>query len=170
MLIDRAVDNLRVKLLEEFVVVALVVRGVPVPPAVGPGRRGHAAGRRVWRRSSSCTGRASARTSCRSAASRSRSAPWSTLGRAGRGGAQAHRSLRGRARRRPDAAERWQLVSERAVEVGPALFFSLLVITLSFLPVFTLEAQEGPLFSPLAFTKTYAMAAAAGSRSRSCRC
>ena len=46
--------------------------------------------------------------------------------------------------------------------MGPALFFSLLVITLSFLPVFTLEAQEGRLFSPLAFTKTYAMAAAAG--------
>jgi len=59
-------------------------------------------------------------------------------------------------------AERWALVSQAAVEVGPALFFSLLVITLSFLPVFTLEAQEGRLFSPLAFTKTYAMAAAAG--------
>ena len=53
-------------------------------------------------------------------------------------------------------------MAEAAVEVGPALFFSLLVITLSFLPVFTLEAQEGRLFSPLAFTKTYAMAAAAG--------
>ena len=54
------------------------------------------------------------------------------------------------------------LVEEAAEEVGPALFFSLLVITLSFIPVFTLEAQEGRLFSPLAFTKTYAMAAAAG--------
>ena len=53
-------------------------------------------------------------------------------------------------------------MSDASVEVGPALFFSLLVITLSFLPVFTLEAQEGRLFSPLAFTKTYAMAAAAG--------
>jgi Cu(I)/Ag(I) efflux system membrane protein CusA/SilA len=53
------------------------------------------------------------------------------------------------------------VVGEAAVEVGPALFFSLLVITLSFVPVFTLEAQEGRLFSPLAFTKTYAMAAAA---------
>jgi len=62
----------------------------------------------------------------------------------------------------PPAAERWRLVSQAAVEVGPALFFSLLVITLSFLPVFTLQAQEGRLFSPLAFTKTYAMAAAAG--------
>ena len=53
-------------------------------------------------------------------------------------------------------------MTEAAVEVGPALFFSLLIITLSFLPVFTLEAQEGRLFAPLAFTKTYAMAAAAG--------
>ncbi|WP_445366643.1 efflux RND transporter permease subunit [Methylomonas sp. BW4-1] len=56
----------------------------------------------------------------------------------------------------------WQVMTEAAVEVGPALFFSLLIITLSFLPVFTLEAQEGRLFSPLAFTKTYAMAASAG--------
>ena len=57
--------------------------------------------------------------------------------------------------------ERWQVVTEAAVEVGPALFFSLLIITLSFIPVFTLEAQEGRLFAPLAFTKTYAMAASA---------
>jgi copper/silver efflux system protein len=64
--------------------------------------------------------------------------------------------------RRPEDAERWALMAQAAVEVGPALFFSLLVITLSFLPVFTLEAQEGRLFAPLAFTKTYAMAAAAG--------
>ncbi|HEW98047.1 MAG TPA: efflux RND transporter permease subunit [Beggiatoa sp.] len=58
--------------------------------------------------------------------------------------------------------EHWQLIATAAGEVGPALFFSLLIITLSFIPVFTLEAQEGRLFSPLAFTKTYAMAAAAG--------
>ena len=57
---------------------------------------------------------------------------------------------------------RWDIVAKAAAEVGPALFFSLLIITLSFLPVFTLEAQEGRMFSPLAFTKTYAMAAAAG--------
>ena len=57
---------------------------------------------------------------------------------------------------------RWRVVGEAASEVGPALFFSLLIITFSFIPVFTLEAQEGRLFSPLAFTKTYAMAAAAG--------
>lgn len=56
----------------------------------------------------------------------------------------------------------WQIIGDAAVEVGPALFFSLLIIVLSFIPVFTLEAQEGRLFSPLAFTKTYAMAAAAG--------
>ena len=56
---------------------------------------------------------------------------------------------------------RWQIVIESASEVGPALFFSLLIITVSFVPVFTLEAQEGRMFSPLAFTKTYAMAASA---------
>ncbi len=56
----------------------------------------------------------------------------------------------------------WHVITEAAVEVGPALFFCLLIITLSFIPVFTLEAQEGRLFGPLAFTKTYAMAAAAG--------
>jgi Cu(I)/Ag(I) efflux system membrane protein CusA/SilA len=61
-----------------------------------------------------------------------------------------------------DAKTRWSVVTEAAVEVGPPLFFSLLIITLSFLPVFTLQAQEGRLFAPLAFTKTYAMAAAAG--------
>ncbi|MES2918722.1 MAG: efflux RND transporter permease subunit [Pseudomonadota bacterium] len=56
----------------------------------------------------------------------------------------------------------WRVIVEAASEVGPALFFSLLIITLSFIPVFTLEAQEGRLFGPLALTKTYAMAAAAG--------
>ncbi len=56
---------------------------------------------------------------------------------------------------------RWQVMREAAVEVGPPLFFSLLIITLSFLPVFTLEAQEGRLFAPLAYTKTFAMAASA---------
>jgi Cu(I)/Ag(I) efflux system membrane protein CusA/SilA len=63
--------------------------------------------------------------------------------------------------RQLDGEERWQVVTDAAVEVGPALFFSLLIITLSFIPVFTLQAQEGRLFGPLAFTKTYAMAAAA---------
>jgi Cu(I)/Ag(I) efflux system membrane protein CusA/SilA len=63
--------------------------------------------------------------------------------------------------RRPSATEQARLIAEAAAEVGPALFFSLLIITLSFVPVFTLEAQEGKLFGPLAFTKTYSMAAAA---------
>jgi Cu(I)/Ag(I) efflux system membrane protein CusA/SilA len=57
---------------------------------------------------------------------------------------------------------RWEVMRQAAVEVGPPLFFSLLIITLSFLPVFTLEAQEGRMFAPLAYTKTFAMAAAAG--------
>lgn len=59
------------------------------------------------------------------------------------------------------AENRWKIVADSAAEVGPALFFSLLIITVSFIPVFALEAQEGRMFSPLAFTKTYAMAAAA---------
>jgi len=57
---------------------------------------------------------------------------------------------------------RWQVIAQASIEVGPAIFFSLLIITMSFLPVFALEAQEGRMFHPLAFTKTYAMAAAAG--------
>ncbi|MBW8373143.1 CusA/CzcA family heavy metal efflux RND transporter [Stenotrophomonas sp.] len=64
--------------------------------------------------------------------------------------------------RDPEGEERWELMATSAIEVGPALFASLLVITLSFVPVFALQAQEGRLFSPLAYTKTYAMAAAAG--------
>ncbi len=70
----------------------------------------------------------------------------------------AHKKLEGRAL---EGEERWRVITEASVEVGPALFFSLLVITLSFVPVFALEAQEGRLFSPLAFTKTYAMGASA---------
>lgn len=57
---------------------------------------------------------------------------------------------------------RWQVIGDAAQEVGPPLFFSLIIITLSFVPVFALEGQEGKMFSPLAFTKTYAMAASAG--------
>ncbi|WP_333678595.1 CusA/CzcA family heavy metal efflux RND transporter [Dyella sp.] len=62
----------------------------------------------------------------------------------------------------PQGAARWALIAEATVEVGPALFVSLLIIALSFVPVFALQGQEGKLFKPLAFTKTYAMAAAAG--------
>jgi Cu(I)/Ag(I) efflux system membrane protein CusA/SilA len=61
----------------------------------------------------------------------------------------------------PTGADHWRVITDASIEVGPALFFSLLIITLSFLPVFTLQAQEGRLFAPLAFTKTYAMAASA---------
>jgi Cu(I)/Ag(I) efflux system membrane protein CusA/SilA len=78
----------------------------------------------------------------------------------------AHKHLERWAHEHPAAAleaeARWKVIGDAASEVGPALFFSLLIITLSFIPVFSLEAQEGRLFSPLAFTKTYAMAAAAG--------
>jgi Cu(I)/Ag(I) efflux system membrane protein CusA/SilA len=77
----------------------------------------------------------------------------------------AHKHLerfREEAGRDPASVERWQLMGTAAAEVGPALFVSLLVVALSFMPVFALEAQEGRLFAPLAYTKTYAMAAAAG--------
>jgi copper/silver efflux system protein len=78
----------------------------------------------------------------------------------------AHKKLEEWSHANPEQAltgdARWRVIGDAAAEVGPALFFSLLIITLSFIPVFTLEAQEGRLFSPLAYTKTYAMAAAAG--------
>ncbi|ARU31480.1 CusA/CzcA family heavy metal efflux RND transporter [Sulfuriferula sp. AH1] len=78
----------------------------------------------------------------------------------------AHKHLEAWHRQSPDqppsAAQHLQLIAQAAAEVGPALFFSLLIITVSFVPIFTLQAQEGKLFAPLAFTKTYAMAAAAG--------
>ena len=69
-----------------------------------------------------------------------------------------HRHLQGS---NPTREQRWQIVAQAAAEVGPALFFSLLIITVSFLPVFALQAQEGRMFAPLAYTKSYAMAAAA---------
>ena len=61
----------------------------------------------------------------------------------------------------PDEPTRWRIITDAAAEVGPALFLSLLIITFSFIPIFSLQGQEGRLFAPLAFTKTYAMAAAA---------
>ncbi len=76
----------------------------------------------------------------------------------------AHKQLEQSARDKGEALtqpERWEAVADASREVGPALFFSLLIITVSFMPVFTLQAQEGRLFSPLAFTKTYAMASSA---------
>jgi Cu(I)/Ag(I) efflux system membrane protein CusA/SilA len=69
----------------------------------------------------------------------------------------AHKHLEHDAGKKPH----WRIIADASTEVGPALFYSLLVITVSFMPVFTLEAQEGRLFKPLAFTKTYSMAAAA---------
>ncbi len=77
----------------------------------------------------------------------------------------AHKRLEEWQHQHPDATldnkTRWQVITDASVEVGPALFISLLIITLSFIPIFTLEGQEGRLFGPLAFTKTYAMAGAA---------
>jgi Cu(I)/Ag(I) efflux system membrane protein CusA/SilA len=74
----------------------------------------------------------------------------------------AHKHLEHEAAKPPaERREHWQVILDASKEVGPSLFYSLLVITVSFIPVFTLEAQEGRLFRPLAFTKTYAMAAAA---------
>lgn len=78
----------------------------------------------------------------------------------------AHKKIEAWREQHPDeelkGEQHWRVITDAAVEVGPALFFCLLIITLSFIPVFTLQAQEGRLFGPLAFTKTYAMAAAAG--------
>lgn len=77
----------------------------------------------------------------------------------------AHKRLEEWQHQHPDATldnkTRWQVITDASVEVGPALFISLLIITLSFIPIFTTEGQEGRLFGPLAFTKTYAMAGAA---------
>lgn len=64
--------------------------------------------------------------------------------------------------RQPQAQDYWSIAAQAAIEVGPALFCSLLIVTLSFMPVFSLAGQEGKMFSPLAFTKTYAMAISAG--------
>ena len=162
LLIDRAVDNLRAKLVEEFVVVALVcaaflfhLRSAMVAVVTLPAGVLVAFIVMHWQGVSanilSLGGVAIALGAMVDASV--------VLVEAAHRHLEHFEEAQGR---RPTASERWHLVSEAAVEVGPALFFSLLVITLSFLPVFTLEAQEGRLFSPLAFTKTYAMAAAAG--------
>ena len=161
-LIDRAVDNLRTKLLEEFAVVAVVcalfllhLRSALVAVVTLPVGVLAAFGVMHWQGVSanilSLGGVAIALGAMVDAAV--------VLVEA------AHKQLEhfeAQHARPPSPAERWDLVTLAAVEVGPALFFSLLVITLSFLPVFTLQAQEGRLFAPLALTKTYAMAAAAG--------
>jgi len=161
-LIDRAVDNLRSKLIEEFFVVALVctaflfhLRSALVAVITLPAGILAALIVMHWQGVSanilSLGGIAIALGAMVDASV--------VLVEAAHKHLENFTEQHGRA---PDLAERWALVAEAAVEVGPALFFSLLVITLSFLPVFTLEAQEGRLFAPLALTKTYSMAAAAG--------
>jgi copper/silver efflux system protein len=161
LLIDRAVDNLRTKLIEEFIVVALVcavflfhlrsafVAVVTLPVGVLAAfivMRWQGVSANIL----SLGGIAIALGAMVDASI--------VLIENSHKHLEAFEHQHGRA---PTLAERWELVTEASIEVGPALFFSLLVITLSFVPVFTLEAQEGRLFSPLAFTKTYAMAAAA---------
>ena len=161
-LIDRAVDNLRVKLIEEFVVVALVcavflfhLRSALVAVVTLPVGVLTAFIVMHWQGISanilSLGGVAIALGAMVDASVVLVEAVHKQL-----------EHFEEKHGRQPTLTERWALVTQASVEVGPALFFSLLVITLSFLPVFTLEAQEGRLFSPLAFTKTYAMAAAAG--------
>jgi len=161
-LIDRAVDNLRVKLIEEFIVVAVVcavflfhIRSALVAVVTLPVGVLTAFIVMHWQGVSanilSLGGVAIALGAMVDASVVLVEAVHKHL-----------EHFEERSGRAPTLAERWELVAQASMEVGPALFFSLLVITLSFLPVFTLEAQEGRLFSPLAFTKTYAMAAAAG--------
>lgn len=160
-LIDRAIDNLKLKLGEEFVAVALVcavflfhLRSALVAVVALPIAVGMAFIVMRWQGlNANILSLAGIALACGAALD----------------GVvvmleAAHKHIEGfehEQGRPPNTAERWRLVTDAAVEVGPALFFSLLVITLSFLPVFTLEAQEGRLFAPLAFTKTYTMAAAA---------
>nr|WP_283627060.1 efflux RND transporter permease subunit [Alteromonas macleodii] len=94
-----------------------------------------------------------------SASQRDSASQRNSASQVGSGSAQSQTSIPTSAKL--SAAKRWELVIKSTTEVGPALFFALLIITVSFIPVFALEAQEGRLFAPLAFTKTYAMAAAA---------
>ena len=161
-LIQRAIDHLRSKLLEEFVVVGLVclaflfhLRSALVAIVA----------------SARCTGSiadhaAAGRQRQHHVAGRHRHRDWGDGRR--RGGDDRERSSTSNSGGKHTPAKRstpvshWRVIGDAATEVGPALFFSLLIITLSFIPIFTLEAQEGRLFAPLAFTKTYAMAAAAG--------
>ncbi|MBU0565355.1 MAG: efflux RND transporter permease subunit [Gammaproteobacteria bacterium] len=162
-LIDRAVENLSFKLLEEFVVVALVC------------------GIFLWHLRSSLVAIVSLPIGILIAFAVMRyqgiNANIMSLGGIAIAiGAMvdaavvmienAHKKIEAWREQHPDeelkGEQHWRVITAAAVEVGPALFFCLLIITLSFIPVFTLEAQEGRLFGPLAFTKTYAMAAAAG--------
>ena len=161
-LIDRAVDNLRSKLVEEFIVVAVVcaiflfhlrsalVAVVALPVGV--------LGAFVVMRWLGVSANALSLGGIAVAIGAMTDASVVMV----ESMARHIESFEARHGRAPSIAERWTLVLESCLEVGPALFFSLLVIALSFIPVFALEAQEGRLFSPLAFTKTCAMTAAAG--------
>jgi Cu(I)/Ag(I) efflux system membrane protein CusA/SilA len=160
-LIDRAIDNLKGKLTEEFIAVAFVcavflfhlrsalVAVIALPVAVG----GAFIVMRWQGINADILSLSGIALACGAALD-----GVVVILEASHKHIEAFETLHGRS---PGGAERWELVTAACVEVGPALFFSLLVITLSFLPVFTLEAQEGRLFSPLAFTKTYTMATAA---------
>ena len=160
-LIDRAIDNLTLKLTEEFIAVALVcaiflfhLRSALVAVIALPVAVGSAFVVMHWQGlNANILSLAGIALACGAALD-----GVVVLLEAAHKHIEAFEHAHGRL---PTVVERWALVTEASVEVGPALFFSLLVITLSFVPVFTLEAQEGRLFSPLAFTKTYTMAAAA---------
>jgi Cu(I)/Ag(I) efflux system membrane protein CusA/SilA len=160
-LIDRAIDNLKLKLAEEFIAVTLVcaafllhLRSALVAVVALPIAVGIAFIVMRWQGlTANILSLAGIALACGAALD-----GVVVMLEAAHKHIEAFEQAQGRA---PSTAERWRLVTDAAVEVGPALFFSLLVITLSFLPVFTLEAQEGRLFAPLAFTKTYTMAAAA---------
>ncbi len=161
-LIDRAVDNLRSKLVEEFVVVALVcaiflfhLRSALVAVVALPVGVLTAYVVMHWQGVSANILSLGGIAVAVGAMTDASVVMVENMAKH----IEAFEAQHGRA---PSTAERWQLVVESCVQVGPALFFSLVVIALSFVPVFALEAQEGRLFSPLAFTKTYAMAAAAG--------
>jgi len=161
-LIDRAVDNLRSKLIEEFIVVALVcavflfhlrsalVAVVALPVGVLAAY--------VVMRSQGVSANILSLGGIAVAIGAMTDASVVMVENL----AKHIEAFEARTGRAPSSAQRWTLVVESCVEVGPALFFSLVVIALSFVPVFALEAQEGRLFSPLAFTKTCAMAASAG--------
>ncbi|MFM0339917.1 efflux RND transporter permease subunit [Paraburkholderia fungorum] len=162
-LIDRAVDNLKDKLIEEFIVVALVcavflfhLRSAFVAILSLP--LGVLAAFIVMR----CQGINANLMSLGGIAI----AIGAMIDAAIVMIENAHKHLEAFEYEHPDtsitAAQRWELIATSAAEVGPALFFSLLIITLSFIPVFSLEGQEGRLVSPLAYTKTYTIAAAAG--------
>jgi Cu(I)/Ag(I) efflux system membrane protein CusA/SilA len=161
-LIDRAVDNLRSKLIEEFIVVALVCVLF------------------LWHARSALVAILTLPLGILAAfiAMRVQGLNANILSLGGIAIAigamvdaavvmieNAHKHIEHWSRDHPDetleGAERWRVITAAAVEVGPALFLSLLIITFSFVPIFSLQGQEGRLFAPLAFTKTYAMAGAA---------